>query len=154
MNMLFRAGFAALVAMLLPCAAVAQSNPVALPAGYAPLSSMGFGSLGGSVTPVDPTHPLPVDTVAKSTATDRGAVVGTSAVTLMAANTSRRGMAIQNQSASATCYISGQATATADYHSLMIPAGGYYETSPTHTGTGAISAICSAASTSLYAREW
>jgi hypothetical protein len=96
-----------------------------------------------------------VDTVTKSVATDRGAVVTTAATAqqLMASNTARRGFAIQNQSAGA-CYISGTATATQDFHSLRIDAGAFYETPPTHTGTGAVSIICAVASASVYAREW
>ena len=97
---------------------------------------------------------LHVDTVVAATATDRGAVIGTSATQLMAANSSRRGIAIQVQSATANCWINGTAGATSDYHSLKIPASTYYETPPGHTGTGAVSIICDTASTSVYAREW
>ena len=100
-------------------------------------------------------HCVPgADTVVRGPATDRGASVGTSATTLMPANAARRGIAIQNQSASADCYISGQGAASADWHSLKIPGGGYYETPNTHSGTGAISIVCTAASTPVHAREW
>jgi len=102
----------------------------------------------------DAHRPLYVDTVVLTTSTDRGGTFGTSAATLMAANASRRGFAIQNQSASSDCYISGQGTATADYHSLKIAAGTYYETPSTHVGTTAVSVICTGASTPLYVREW
>lgn len=96
---------------------------------------------------------VPVSNVVPATATDRGVVVGTSAVTLMAANATRKGMSLQNQSSTASCYINGITTATADYHSLLIGPGGYFEPDH-HIGAGAISIICSAASTSVYAREW
>ncbi len=93
-------------------------------------------------------------TVLRSVATDYGASVGTSSVILVQANPWRRGFSIQNQSASADCYISGINGATADYHSLKIAAGTYYETPPTHVGVSAISIICTGAATPVYAREW
>ncbi len=99
--------------------------------------------------------PVAVDTVIPGAAADRGAIVtaaGT-AQQLMAANAARRGFSIQNQSSGA-CYISGQATASADYHSLLIAAGAYYETSPAHVDTRAISVVCTVAGSSVYAREW
>lgn len=95
---------------------------------------------------------LPVNAVLRVTTTNRSAVVGTTATNLMAANTSRQGFAIQVQGSGA-CYINGLATATADQNSLMIPAGGYFETT-THVGTGAVSIICTVASTPVWAREW
>ncbi len=97
---------------------------------------------------------LPVETVVRSPAADRGASVGTSAIILIPANAARRGFSVQVQSASASCYINGQATASADFHSLLIPAGSLYETPDTHVGTGAVSIVCSAAATPVYAREW
>ena len=97
-----------------------------------------------------------VDTVIVGTSADRGALVGTTSVTLMPANTSRRGFSIQVQSSSASCYMSGLTTATADYHGLLI--GGsqptYYETKDSHVGQGAITLICTAANTPVYSREW
>ncbi|UAK23683.1 hypothetical protein [Sphingomonas nostoxanthinifaciens] len=100
-------------------------------------------------------QPQPVDTVIRSTATDRGASVTTAgtAQQLMAVNTARRGFNIQNQSSGA-CYISGTGTATQDYHSLLIAAGSFYESKDSHVGTGAISIICAVASASVYSREW
>lgn len=94
------------------------------------------------------------DTVIRAAPANRGATVGTTAVTLAAANPSRRGFAIQNQSTTASCYVSTIGTATADFNALWIGPGAYYETPPTHTGTGAISVICTAAGTAVYAREW
>jgi hypothetical protein len=94
-----------------------------------------------------------ISNVIQATATDRGAVIGTTAVTLMAANPTRKSFSLQNQSATASCYINGTTTATADYHSLLVGPGGYFEPDH-HVGTGAISVVCSAAATSVYAREW
>ena len=145
-----------LAALALVCAApcvaqVATGTPARATAGYLPgQASFCSGDGGASWTPCSST----VDTVVKAPATDRGAIVGTTAVQLMAANTARRGFSVQVQSATASCYISGQGTATADYHSLLIAAGSYFETPNTHTGTGAVSVICSAASTPVYSREW
>ncbi len=98
---------------------------------------------------------LKVDTVIAASATDRGASITTAgtAQQLMASNSARRGLAVQNQSAGA-CYINGTGTATQDYHSLKIDAGSYYETPPGHTGTGAVSIICAVSSAAVYAREW
>ena len=99
-----------------------------------------------------------VDTVIASASTNRGAsFTSAAAVTIMPANPARRGLAIQNQGTT-NCYMSGVATATADYNSLLIPAGGLYESGPQHAGTGAISMICPGATTSapvpVYAREF
>lgn len=94
------------------------------------------------------------DTVIRATPANRGASVGTSAVQLMASNTARRGFAIQNQSATASCYFSGIGTATADFNALLLPPGAYFETPNTHVNTGAISIICTGAATPVYAREW
>lgn len=119
----------------------------------------GAVSVDGSPTSTPVTvQPSPLskyDTVVKSAATDRGAVVTTAgtAQTLMAINLSRRGFSIQNQSAG-SCYVNGLNTATQDYHSLIVPAASYYETPGTHVGTGAISIVCAVAGASVYAREW
>ncbi|MDF1506456.1 hypothetical protein PYV61_26110, partial [Roseisolibacter sp. H3M3-2] len=85
---------------------------------------------------------------------DRSALVGTTAATIMAPNGNRAGFSIQNQSASATCYLSTIGTATADQNSLMLAAGSYYETPPGWVTVGALSVICSGASTPVFAREW
>lgn len=96
---------------------------------------------------------VPVNGIPQVTAVDRGVSVGTSSTAVMAANSARRGVAFQNQSTTATVYISGLTAATTDFHSLMLGPGQYFETS-SHTGTGAITAIATAAATPLYAREW
>jgi hypothetical protein len=72
----------------------------------------------------------------------------------MAANASRIGFSVQVQSASANCWINSGATATADYHSLKISAGTYFESPASFVPTGAISIICDTAATSVFAREW
>ena len=83
-----------------------------------------------------------IDTVIASTSVNRGAsFTSAAAVTIMPANTARRGLAIQNQGTSAI-YMSTLATATADFNSLLIPAGGLYTTDAQHVGTGAVSVIC------------
>ena len=114
----------------------------------------GGNTVAVNALPANDGTKLPVDTVVQATAVDRGASIGTAAVPLMAANAARRGFAVQNQSSTAKVYINGSATATADYHSLMVPPLSYYETPAGHTGVGAISVISDTAATSVYAREW
>ena len=166
----------ALVLLAAPGAALAQGKPLANDQSITVLTGVSYGPLGQPSTPVDPTHPLPVqlrcqdavtsawgscsmaggalDTVIKATSIDRGGIFGITATQLLPANPARRGFSIQVQSASASCYISGQAAATADYHSLQIVGSSYYETPGTHVGTSTVSIICTAPSTSVYAREW
>lgn len=161
MNLLLRAGAMALA--FLPSMASAQTGTsVQFPAGWAPSTSICVKQGDGTCAPVSTTNPMPVsggtgggiDTVVKGAAVDRGAAVGMAAVTLLAANPARRGFALQVQSTSASCYINGATAATADFHSLLVAPGAYYETPSTHVGTGAISIICTAAATPVYAREW
>lgn len=146
-------------AIALACLAApswAQSaKSIDAPAAFAPLVAPCARASDGSCAAIASDNPLPVDTVIRLTAADRGAIVTTAgtAQQLMAANASRRGFAIQNQSTGA-CYINGQASATQDYRSLLIPAGGFYDTPPTHVGTGAISIVCAVANAPVYAREW
>lgn len=197
--------------------------------GVVGLTKVVFGPDGSAFTRVDAGSGLPVDTVTKGSATDRGAIIGftgaqftttngSTTVTLttaptsglpqdgnvvvgagipagatltlasgtrgavgstytlsaaatatatgvagtsvgpqqiMAANTSRRGVSYQVQSTTANVWTNGTAgTATADYHSLKIAAAAYYESPPTHVGTGAIWAISDTPATPLYAREF
>ncbi len=75
------------------------------------------------------------------------------AVQLAPVNTSRRGLSYQNQS-SAAAYVSSIATATADFHSLLLNAGDYFESSPQHVGTGTIYAIGTTYGQPIYAREF
>jgi hypothetical protein len=93
------------------------------------------------------------DTVVQGASTDIGvSVTANTSATLTAANPARRGFSVQNQTSGA-CYLSGLATATADFHSLLIPAGSLYESKDSHVGTGALSVICSAAG-GVYGRQW
>ncbi len=157
-NLLHRASAVALA--LLPSPGFAQAVPgkaIIAPAGFVPAQAIycddgtghavacSFGTGGGGA----------VDIVVKASATDRGAIVGTTAVTLAPENAARRGWAIQVQAGSAvSCYVNGTAAATADYHSLQVGGGGYYQSPDGHVGTGALSVVCSAANTSVYMREW
>ena len=148
-----------ILAIALACAALpaqAQSaKTIDAPANFAPLVAPCARASDGSCAAISLSNPLPVDTVARASATDRGAIVSSAAVAqlLMAANAARRGFAVQNQSSGA-CYINDLATATQDFRSLMIPAGGYYETPTTQVGTGAVSIICAVANAPVWAREW
>ena len=153
MKMLVRAALALSAFSCTPMPALAQAplgKKIFAPAGF--VTATGIYCDDGTGTAVQCS--FSVDTVTRSAAVDRGLVAGTTALTLMPANLARRGFVVQNQSASATCYISGQATATVDYHSLLIAAGAYYETSPTHVGSGAVSIICTAANVPIYSREF
>ena len=78
----------------------------------------------------------------------------TTKTVIMAANSARRGLAYQVQSALANVWVNGIGSATADYNSLKIPASSYYESSTAHVGTGAVAAIADTPATALYAREW
>ena len=134
------------LASILTALTPAGGLPVAGPLTATQLAAAGLATAGGKI-----------DTVIASTSTNRGASFTTAAaVTIMPANAARRGLAIQNQGTT-NCYESGVATATADFNSLLIPAGGLYESGPQHAGTGAISVICpGAASTAvpIFAREF
>ena len=131
--------------------------------------TVNLGALGGAATAAAQASQLTatqallqaggkVDTVIASVSTNRGAsFTSAAAVTIMPANAARRGLSIQNQGSS-NCYMSGVATATADFNSLLIPAGGLYESQPQHAGTGAISVVCPSATSGtpvpFYAREF
>ena len=128
--------------------------PVAIPAGYMTGQAIAFTSATDHGVLVSAATPLPVETVARASSVDRGALVGTAAVTLMPANPARRGFVVQNQSPSVTVYLSGLGAATADWHALMLPPGATYESPAHHVGTGALSAIATAAGTPVYAREF
>lgn len=142
-------------AKLATAPATANISPLSpLPTGAATAALQTAGNTSAAAIVTALAGLLKVDTVVQATATPRSASVGTTASALMAANASRRGFAIQNQSSTAKVYINGTAAATADFNSLMIPPLGYYETPPGHTGVGAISIISDTASTPVYAREW
>lgn len=97
---------------------------------------------------------LKVDTVVQSNAVAPAATTiatGGTAQTLFAANPTRRGMAIQNQS-SGDLYI---ATAAAlNQSSLRITPGAYYEVPAGHTGTALIQVIGATTGQPFWAREW
>jgi len=96
-----------------------------------------------------------VETVQRSTSADRGGTIaaGGTAQQMMAANTARRGFLIQNQS-TGDLYINGLSSAAANQSSLRIPAGALYETSPHHSGTGAVSIFGATTGQAFYAREF
>lgn len=107
--------------------------------------------------------PQAVDTVVRGIAVDRGGTLTTAstAVTLIPANPSRRGVIIQNRNAPGSSYNAAnsifyncQATATGTFHDLEVPAGAEYETPVHHVGTGACSFISATASTGVYLREF
>ena len=79
--------------------------------------------------------------------------LGGTAQTLMAANTSRRGFWLQNQS-SGDLWISSVGTAAATQPSLWIPAGSYYEAPAHGVPTAAISIYGATTAQAFAAREW
>lgn len=98
-------------------------------------------------------NPMPVADVVVSVAIDRGMIITQTSQVVIPANPARRGWAVQNQSTTGSIYLKSEAAATADYHSLLVGPGGYFE--PDHTySTGAISAISTEASSPVYFREW
>lgn len=88
-------------------------------------------------------------TSATATPTSVGASI--SSVSLLAANSSRKGTTIWNNS-SANLYIELGATATTSAFTARVSAGGYYEIPFTYTG--AISGIWDAANGSALVREF
>ena len=118
----------------------------------------------GAVTAVAATTPAPLTSTPSSplaqTATSGGGSGATlsptyaaAAVQFAGANTGRRGFSIQNQSGG-SLWLSGTGTATADQNSLLLAAGDYFESSPHHSGTGALSIIGTGAGQPFYAREF
>lgn len=99
--------------------------------------------------------PVGSDTVIKATSTSRSGTIttGGAAQQFAAANASRRGFVIQNQS-SGDLYINSLSAATLDQNSLKIPAGSYYETPVHHVGTGALSIIGATTGQQFYSREF
>lgn len=71
---------------------------------------------------------------------------GTTSTVLLAANASRKGAAIYNESA-ANLFIAFAATASATAYTIKLPAGGYYELPTTACYTGTISGVWDADST-------
>jgi hypothetical protein len=123
-----------------------QIVAVGVPAG-ATLATLASGTLNAAGS----TYTLSAAAMASGTAI---ATTSVGPQPIMAANATRRGIVMQVQSSNATVYFNPVATATADFHSLQIAPGGYYESSPQHISTGALSVISTVAATPLYAREF
>jgi len=153
MRSILRAGLIALACLSADAVAQTTYPKIISPSTIVPPAGAAFTDSSGETRIASPTSPLPVTAVLPQiTATSRSGLFGTTAAQLMPANPSRRFIQVQVQN-SATCYISGLSTATADQNSLLLPGGGQLFESSTHVTTGAISIICTAASTPVYARE-
>ncbi len=146
----------------LPATQPVSATALPLPAGAATAAKQpAIGTAGTpsadvvSVQGVANGTPQNVETVSRSASVDRGGTVtaGGTAQTFMAANTSRRGFLVQNQS-SGDLYVNCLGTAAATQSSLRIPAGALYETSPHHVGTGACSVFGATTGQAFYAREF
>lgn len=96
------------------------------------------------------------DTVIQGAAVFRGGTIaaGGTAQSLMAANTTRRGFVIQNQSSAALYIKIGGAAATPDFNSMQVAAGAMYTTPPQHVSTGAISIYGATTGQAFYAVEF
>jgi hypothetical protein len=97
---------------------------------------------------------VPVDTREQLTPVNRSSTItaGGTAKVLAAANTSRKGFEIQNQSAG-PLYVNELGTATLDQNSLKIEAGAFWEW-PGKIPTSALSIIGATTGQAFYAREW
>lgn len=108
-----------------------------------------FRTASPTGTVVDPTPTRPL------AGTNRSATVGTTAVTLMAANAARRGWKVKNDTASDIWInFDAAATAAAGSGNFKIPAGGFAASEPGFVETGAMSAIGAAAGLAITAREY
>ena len=96
-----------------------------------------------------------VDTVVQATSASRSGTIttGGTSQSLAAANASRRGFILQNQS-SFDLYFNTITTATLDNNSFKLGAGETYESNSHHTGTGVISIIGSVTGQAFYAKEF
>lgn len=114
-----------------------------------------FLAASGSGTFADPFVLASAPTGNPVTYTDKSGTItsGGAAQTLMAANTSRKGFFIQNQSAG-DLWISSVGTAAATQPSLWLPPGAYYEPPVTGVPTAAISIFGATAGQAFAAREW
>ena len=89
-----------------------------------------------------------------SAGTNRSASIGTTASTLMPANTARRGWKVKNDCANAIWISFDGAAATASGSgNIKVPAGGYLASEPSFVETGAMSAIAEASACLVTARE-
>lgn len=114
---------------------------------------VGFGD-DGSYTDASLTNPVPVRFSGATPISASGTITtGGTAQNAAAANTSRRGFWIQNNS-TGDLWISTIATAVQSQPSLKIPAGALYESPLGGAGTGAISIIGATTSQAFSGREW
>lgn len=111
------------------------------------------GGGGGSVTPASA---IPVVNASVGTGTDRSAATSTSSSTLMAANTSRVGYFIKNDSAiDVWINIGATAVASAGSGNYKIAAnGGYLESPAWGCSTAAINIIAASGTPAISAREF
>lgn len=117
--------------------------------------------IGTQTNPVyvqsDDAQPVTVQDAQASTATTTrfsgGTAIGTTASTIAAANTNRRGLIIFNEGASQDVFIKyGTGATTTSYAFKIIKAGGYWEM-PQPIYTGAITAVVATGSTELQVTE-
>ena len=127
----------------------------AVPSVAFPFKGSDSASYTGQTVPLATGGQAAVDTVVQATATSRSGTItaGGTAQVLMAANAARRGFSIQNQS-SGPLYFNGAGTATLDQNSFLLNPGDYFESSPHHSGTGAVSIIGATTGQAFYAREF
>lgn len=133
-------------------AAVTGANAVPT---YLPGIANAAGTAAGTALSVQGTAAgVPIPTTVRGAGTNRSTTVGTTATPLMAANTSRQGWKIKNDSAG-DIWINFDATATAapGGGNIKVPAGSYLSSEPGFVETGAMSAIGSAAGLAITARE-
>lgn len=95
-------------------------------------------------------HQTAVATSTAGTSTPTSVTASTGSVSLLAANTLRKGATITNAS-TATLYVEFGATASATAYTVQMGAGDYYEVPANYTG--AISGIWSAVNGSALVRE-
>lgn len=129
-----------------------MSVPVSKLSGGQPREVLLIGSDG---TAISATNPLPIGGTAGASLSNKSGSItsGGTAQTLAAANSSRRGFWVQNQS-SGDLWINTLATAVADQPSLRIPAGSLYESPTGASPVGAISIIGATTGQKFAAREW
>ena len=137
-----------------------ETDGVRLEAGQQVLISISAGQYVSFVQAAD-TPAVPTVTVQamQADASSRSGAIATggAAQDFMAANATRRGWEIQNQS-SGNLWVrskgtAGASVATQDQNSLLIPAGALY-TADAHVTPNALSIIGVAAGQAFYAREW
>lgn len=108
----------------------------------------------GTATDVSATDPLPVtSTPSKSSTGTQSNVAGNAGnVTILAANTSRRGASVYNDSAAILYLLAAAGTSSATLYTVQIQPNGYYEVPASYTGI--ISGIWASATGSARVTEW